>query len=637
MPFAADSPVQVEQPCPAPLLYARLKQESESNPGLVFACAPLIPGEPQRDSLLRAAFLTAIDGHPALAARYLPQFIGRPWITDAGFFSILSFARQRPEAGRELLILAAKRYPGLALREDLPYGTEVFEAAVKAAPDEAVGVAAGNSPTGQRVLELLRTSKSAQLQILSRIAADGDLSLTVRQRTAVFSAEIAAGRMTMSQAIQSAAESRYFGALANLRLSAAPSEIPALDRVLATYSEILFRTMGEESAQAPALAQLSARDVYLVLTYGRTETDDVLFGAIFDRLLIPKIRSTPLQKLLEQAHDLNLRHFMTAAIAHHRLDAFLSKAGGPTEQAEVLARCFRGLESLDEMISAAEIVDAIQDPSRLRRLKEVVLQEYGRAGQNQALYGLLAASMARKLEDPVLQPVASRYAAYLREPRYLDAEALFDERGICVEQYIFYDDDDANESYESFQQTYAHDPKWRWEDRGWYVHVAGAGTGGRQMEIFANVPHSVFAPGTDDRRHALAKLLLEQGRTPAIVVHRGHTWYVPESLEYLTSAARLVFLGSCRGMENSYSVIALANRAQLLATRGIGTTSINDALLRAINDELLSGGKTLDWERFWRSEEAKLGGNPMFRDYIPPSRNAAAIMLAAYYDYLAAP
>ena len=87
-------------------------------------------------------------------------------------------------------------------------------------------------------------------------------------------------------------------------------------------------------------------------------------------------------------------------------------------------------------------------------------------------------------------------------------------------------------------------------------------------------------------------------------------------------------------MENSYSVMALANRAQMIATRGVGTTSINDALLLAINDELLSGAKTLDWERFWRTQESKLGGNPMFRDYIPPSRNAAAIMLAAYYDYL---
>src|ERR1035438_9495085 len=90
MPLAADTPVKIEQPCPAPLLYSRLKQASESNPGLVFACASLLREEPQRDSLLRAAFLTAIDHDPALASRYLPQLMHRPWVTDPGFFSILS-------------------------------------------------------------------------------------------------------------------------------------------------------------------------------------------------------------------------------------------------------------------------------------------------------------------------------------------------------------------------------------------------------------------------------------------------------------------------------------------------------------------------------------------------------------------
>lgn len=473
MPFA------VEQPCPAPVLYGRLKESTESNPGLVFACASLISGEPQRDSLLRAAFLNAINHDPALAARVLPGLIGKPWVTDPGFFSILTFARERPEAGRELLILAARRYPDLALREELPH--EAFEAAVKAAPDEAVGVAGGNSPTARRVFELLQSSQSPQLQVLARLAATGN------SRAAVFSGEVAAGRMTMSQALQASSESRYFGAVSSLRLLAAPADFPALDRVLATYAEILFRTTGQ------AGPGLSARDVYLLLTYGRTEEDDALFDSVFDRLLLPRMHSA--LKLLDEVHDLNLRQFLATAVAHHRLEPFLAKAGGPAQQAQVLARAFAGLDSLDDTIAAAEVVDAIEDPARLRAVEDVVL-----AGKNQPFYGLLAASLARKLDDPALQAVASKYSPYLRKPRTLETEALFDQRGICVEQYIFYDDDDANESFKSFQQTYANDPHWRWEDAGWYVHLTGQGTANRQIEIFANVPYSVFADGTEDRR-----------------------------------------------------------------------------------------------------------------------------------------
>lgn len=200
-------------------------------------------------------------------------------------------------------------------------------------------------------------------------------------------------------------------------------------------------------------------------------------------------------KLLDEVHDLNLRQFLATAVAHHRLEPFLAKAGGPAQQAQVLARAFAGLDSLDDTIAAAEVVDAIRDPARLRAIKDGVL-----AGKNQAFYGLLAASLARKLDDPALQAVASKYSPHLREPRTLETEALFDQRGICVEQYIFYDDDDANESFKSFQQTYANDPHWRWEDAGWYVHLTGQGTANRQIEIFANVPYSVFADGTEDRR-----------------------------------------------------------------------------------------------------------------------------------------
>ena len=121
-----------------------------------------------------------------------------------------------------------------------------------------------------------------------------------------------------------------------------------------------------------------------------------------------------------------------------------------------------------------------------------------------------------------------------------------------------------------------------------------------------------------------------------MLIHRGHTWYVDQSLRYLAPSCRLVYLGSCRGMTSAYTVIVQANQAQMIATNGVGTQTVNDPLLKAINDELLRGGKILEWERFWQVQQARLGSNPDFRDYIPPPRNIAAIMLAAYYDALAA-
>ena len=76
-----------------------------------------------------------------------------------------------------------------------------------------------------------------------------------------------------------------------------------------------------------------------------------------------------------------------------------------------------------------------------------------------------------------------------------------------------------------------------------------------------------------------------------------------------------------------------AGSAQLIATRAVGTASVNDPVLKAINNYLLSGAKELDWQTFWSEQEAKLGAIAQFRDYVPPHRNATAIFLNAYYNY----
>jgi len=66
-----------------------------------------------------------------------------------------------------------------------------------------------------------------------------------------------------------------------------------------------------------------------------------------------------------------------------------------------------------------------------------------------------------------------------------------------------------------------------------------------------------------------------------------------------------------------------------MTTKGIGSITINDPLLKAFNDYLRSG-KDMTWASFWRQAEATLGRNARFVDYVPPDRNAGAAFLTAY-------
>ena len=544
------APAQLAQ-CgePAPL-FAYLRSVAAQNPALAFACSAALPAA-QQDFLLREAFLAAATRDPDLARRYLPTLIHRPWLTDAGFFTLAALAVPLRDYSAPLLTQAARRFPELALREyrgyiELPCGQSVFEAAAAAAPDEAVGLASGSSSLAAGLLQHLAAGASPQLETLTRIARDGSLNTEARARLAVFSLPIARGDLSYAQAAQQANGPDFFAAVVELRLNArSPQESAIYDRVLAKYAEVLFRTT-QDAGAAPLtseLKRLRARDVYLLLTYGRTEEDDLLFGSVFDRFLAPKLRATPPSKLLAEVRDLNLRRFLATAAMHHRLDAFLHFDANPSA---LLAQAMRGVDQaaqpLDEALAAAEVLASLGS-SRSRVLAPVLAAEYQRSPQAQPYYGLLLASLPAeaRAEEPA-RAIAADYLPYFQQPRVLNTAALFDPTGLCVQAQFFYDDDDAAESFASFQQIYQRDPAWHWEDHGWYVLVtsqAGHGRPGRAIRIYANVPHSAQSPGSDDRRHALALLLREQSLTPTVLIHRGHTWYVDQSLRYLTPAARL--------------------------------------------------------------------------------------------------
>ena len=152
----------------------------------------------------------------------------------------------------------------------------------------------------------------------------------------------------------------------------------------------------------------------------------------------------------------------------------------------------------------------------------------------------------------------------------------------------------------------------------------------RQIEIYANT-------FTDDEQgiNDIDQVLRERQITPSVIVHRGHSTHVERTLEKLPATAALVYLGNCGGHTLLDTVLRQAPMAHIITTRGIGTLTINDPLLKALNTYLLRG-KDLTWQRFWRHLEATLGRHPRFMDYVPPDTNASVVFLRAYHRLTAA-
>ncbi|MEO8128502.1 MAG: hypothetical protein ABJF23_19900 [Bryobacteraceae bacterium] len=596
--------------------FQRIREWASSNPALAFTCAPLLRTDEQRDFVLRQAFASALQRDPQTARRYLPEVIGRPWIAEAGFHPAMRLAREANS--KPLLLAAVRRNPSLGLREvagyiDLPFGQEVFDEAAALAPDEAAGLALGNSVTSLNVMRCLLASPRPEIQTIAAIAKDPTLAVLEREKVPVFFRQIAAGRMTVAEAARRTAGEQFFQSIAQLRLGS-----PLYDQVLERAAQILLRTY---TSSSPNLNRLSAAELYLLLAYGRTEEDDELFDTIFDKFLLPKMRT---QKL-GVAGTLRLRGFLAAAAVHQKLNAFTSAIGDP----DLIARTIPGIDSIDEAMEAAEMIDAVSSPQLFARLKPAIESAHRQAPRDGALYGFLALRLARRM-NITDWPLASQYARYYTETARLDTNSLFNAANTCVQRYFFYNDEDGIDSFQSFLSEYSKDPAWKLERFPAYVHLSAAAAGGRRIEIYANQPK-------EDSQAVISQLLAEKGVEPTVFVHRGHSFHVEKSLRYLTPASKLIYLGSCRGLGVTATAIGRATEAQLIVTRGVGTMDVNDPVLKAINTELLTRTQPLEWNTFWRTLEGRFSGSATFHDYIPPNRNSSAAMMSAYFNYLTEP
>jgi hypothetical protein len=551
-------------------------------------------------------------------------------------------------AAETLVRTAGLSNPPLALREaseylSLPGGRRLFETFVLAAPDEAMAMASGPSKSARAMHELLAASNRPEIAVLSRLAAEESIDQPRRRRVAILAGRIAHGELTFESALKLATDTQqFFATVVDMRAAAALADSAPLDRALESESLVLCVAARESLARTLAgdLARFRARDLYAMLAMGRAEASPPVFAAIFDRLLLPKWKAEQpkarsLFALLDQSRNWGLRDFAAGALAARRLDTVLSMAG-PELVNRVTAAVDQTTDPLKEGMRLAEIVDATTSTQLLSQMAAIVSREFARCRDANdrscsTIYGLLAA----KLLIPTL---GDPYAPFLTSSESIDTALLCGDRDLCVERHFFYDDEDGIHSFESFLSGYQRDPAWKLEEHETWVRLLGSGPTGRRIEIFANVPIDSHLPANrareeeaQRRQQTIAAELDRRGLTAAILVHRGHSFWVGRTMKQITPAARLVILGSCGGSTEVHGVIEASHEAQVIATRGVGETEINDHILKAMNDRLLEGGRSIEWKTFWKELNGSRAG---FRDYIAPHQDTSTVFLRAYYRFL---
>jgi hypothetical protein len=222
--------------------------------------------------------------------------------------------------------------------------------------------------------------------------------------------------------------------------------------------------------------------------------------------------------------------------------------------------------------------------------------------------------------------MTERFAAHWPDTRTIAAPELFDTRGRSVHRYYFYDDEDGRKSFASFSEYYQV-RGWRCETKDDYV-VFSKSANGRTIELFANQPGSV-----EKGEEELAALFAKTGRKPVVLIHRGHSYHAPLTLAKLQPDMKLVMLGSCGGYREINTVLSVSPDAQILATQGTGTATVNEPILGAISEALLASPQAaIQWRTIWSRLERQLGSNPDFKKYVAPDRNSAVMFVRALHE-----
>lgn len=213
---------------------------------------------------------------------------------------------------------------------------------------------------------------------------------------------------------------------------------------------------------------------------------------------------------------------------------------------------------------------------------------------------------------------------------FMPNKTLQDSSGRIVVQQFFYGDKDGQTFFNTFLNSFRN-ANWKITNSDEWVSVSS--TKGVPVIIYANKPLD-DSKNLDTKAQAdLNDYLLDKNLEPTIVIHRGHSYWLPLTLSQLAPTAEVVLLGSCGAYQNLDKILKICPTAQIVASKQTGTGSVNDPMIYSIL-ETLRQGKDINWPQLWTTLSKTFGKNELFDDYVPPHKNLGALFIMAYKKLL---
>jgi len=427
-----------------------------------------------------------------------------------------------------------------------------------------------------------------------------------------------------------------------------PLEMNALTDMLEKKGKQVFvseinalHTVENPALRFKILDPLTPEELYYLVVLSEDEIYTSSYLGVYDRIF-QRMRSPHGDSLLMQVHGDYFRKFIKMAAAYNKLEHFLGtmdkqNAGTIMKSFVIHLENAGEEEAVDVADSYSSIVE--KSPALAHFILDEVKWNYDKNVAAGDKKGIIIYSLLQTLFESADTTKKVDLSARLGiPPVYTVADrSLTDDSGRVIQQVFFYGDKDKDgqNSYVDFMSLFRPKPKtrpdWKITENPQWTTITS--THGRPVIIFANKP----LLGEDDpdakAQKALDDYLYDHHLKPTIVIHRGHSYHVKYTIEQMPATARIVVLGSCGGYNNLSEVLKISEDAHIISSKQVGTKTVNEPILKAINNTLLAG-KDIEWLPMWRELESSFQKDPAarekFDDYIPPYKNLGAIFIKAY-------
>ena len=384
-----------------------------------------------------------------------------------------------------------------------------------------------------------------------------------------------------------------------------------------------------------AIQPLTAEELYFMMVMGENDIYTSSYKHSFSRLvqlLGPQPRT---DKLLMNVKMDFFKKFIKMAANFNQLDTFLKMM--PHDNATVLMKAF--VSNLDEKANLEDAVDvadsyaSINNKELQKNMLDDILANEQKCTEENNNKGKIIYSLLRQIflsfEDNSIDLTSQLGIPSIYS---LDYNYLADEKGRVVQQVFFYGDDDGKGIFPAFLNSFN---KAEWSITGKKEWVEIKSIKGKPVWIFANRPLDSDQNLDDTAQKHLGNYLRDLDINPSIVIHRGHSYWLPGTIKRMPGDAKIIVLGSCGGYKNLSEILDISPDAHIISTKEIGKGDINRPILNYINQNL-AAGKPVVWKDMWTTltkifyADNNRGMRESWDDYVPPYKNLGAIFIKAY-------